>query len=101
MIPIAIQAHAHGNQHLVRQLVHHSLLIWHERLGAREDLILIGLFRFFDTEMFPEGVCALESSREPDVRTNLQWDPHPSPLDFHILQAGPVVRLDRRPSGDK
>ena len=25
-----------------------------------------------ETEMFPEGVCALESSREPDVSTNLQ-----------------------------
>ena len=82
--------------------MHHSLLIWYERLGTREDLIIIiGLFRFFYTKMFPECVCALDNSREPDVKINLQWDPRPSPLDFDIIQAGPVVRLDRRPSGDK
>ena len=81
--------------------MHHSLLIWYEGLGTREDLIVIGLFRFFDTEMPHEVVCALENSREPDVKINLQWDPRPSPLDFDIIQAGPVARLDRRPSGDK
>ena len=81
--------------------MHHSVYIWYERLGTREDLIIIGLFRFCYTKMFPECVCALDSSRKPDVSINLLWDPRPSPFDVDIFQAGPVVRLDRRPSGDK
>ena len=84
--------------------MHHSLFIWHERIGECEDLIFTGLFRLFElfeTEMCPECSCASESTREPDVSIDLRRDPRPSPFDFDILQSGPVVWLDRRTRGDK
>ena len=101
MIPIAVQAHAYGNQHLVRQLVHHSLIIWHVRIRECEDLIFTGLLRLVDTEMCPECSCTRESTREPDVSIDLGRDPRPPPFNVDILQSGPVVWLDRRTRGDK